>query len=48
MISKSFLSRMTTVMPQQMRAMSTATIKDRFESAYTQRVEQLASRPKAP
>lgn len=28
--------------------MSTATIKDRFESAYAQRVEQLASRPKAP
>jgi hypothetical protein len=28
--------------------MSTATIKDRFEAAYQQRVEQLAQRPKAP
>ena len=37
MISKSFLGRMT-VVPTQMRAMSTATIKDRFESAYAHRV----------
>jgi hypothetical protein len=46
MLTKSLL-RMP-MMATQMRTMSTATIKDRFEEAYQARVSQLASRPKAP
>jgi hypothetical protein len=42
---KSFLNKMT-VVPTTMRAMSSATISDRFESAYKERVANLANSPK--
>jgi hypothetical protein len=42
---KSFLNKMT-VVPTTMRAMSSATIADRFESAYQDRLENLQKSPK--
>jgi hypothetical protein len=46
MQAKTFLNKMT-MLPMQMRTMSsTASIRDRFESAYSERVEALNNAPK--
>jgi hypothetical protein len=45
MQAKTFLNKMT-MLPMQMRTMSTTSIRDRFEHAYSERVEALNSAPK--